>query len=177
MNIRWDSSEFVAEFSSDFHGDLDAVKAAGFRTNGPPEWRWYAPNVKALSKLREKRPASGLTITLDALDVYKTLAELEARNEEVKKQFAEQKKKAKKEQKKKDEEIAIQLIPEGQMWIGPEDLPPMPPFVPSYVVPPPPDLKCIYCSQPVYIEYEKVSPPMCIWCEAQLDLEQISKNN
>src|ERR1700687_1948765 len=106
MNIVWDKSarEFVAQFD-DFHTDLEAAKEAGFRTNGPPEWRWYAPSpgVKALNRLREKRPASGLTISPEALEIYKPLAELEAKNTEVRKQLTEAKKKVKKVQKEKQQ--------------------------------------------------------------------------
>ena len=181
MNIAWHTFErvFIAEFSSDFRGDLDAVKAAGFRPLGvPPPWIWHAPapGVKALNRLRENRPASGLTITPEALEIYKPLAELEARNEEVRKQLAEQKKKAKKEQRKKEEETAVKLVQEGPIWIELENLPTGPLYVSSFTAPLPPDLKCHVCLQPVYF-YELQSPPTCLWCESLLDLSQASKNN
>jgi hypothetical protein len=177
VNISWSNNEFVAEFSSDFHGDLEAVKSAGFRTNGPPEWRWYAPNIKALNKLREKRPASGLTITIEALEVYKSLAEVEAKNDAVKAQLAEQKKELKKKlQKERKESAKCDWLPVGKEYLDKEDLPPVRPFERAYTPPSPPDLKCHICNQPVYF-YELQNPPTCLYCETQLDLTQTSKNN
>jgi hypothetical protein len=168
MNIVWDSSarEFVAEFD-DFHGDLEAVKAAGFRTTGPPEWRWHAPSpgIKALNRLRQNRPASGLTISPEALEVYKPLAEIEAKNDAVRKQLAEQKKKVKKEQR---ESAKCDWLPVGKEYLEASDLPPMPPMERTYVPPPPPDLKCRECNQPIYM-YEQQNPPLCLWCEKELD--------
>lgn len=167
MNVRYNSIEgrFEAEFSQDFQGDLQAVKEAKFHTDGPPAWIWYAPSpgIKALNRLREKKPASGLTITPEALEIYRPLAEAEAKNDAVRKQLADFKKKQKKEQKKS--ENTIPQISGGKGWIGPEDLPPAPAYVSSFVRPPDPDLKCVICTQPVYF-YERQEPtPMCIWCE------------
>lgn len=177
MNLRWDTVErvFIAEFSQDFSGDLAAVKAAGFRPLGvPPPWIWHAPvpGIKALNRLRENRPASGLTITPEALAVYQPMAELDKQNAIVKAQLNEIKKKQKKEQKLKAQEAATTQVPEGKMWIGPEDLPPMPPFVSSHVISTPtPTLLCHTCSQPVYF-YELQNPPTCLWCEIMLDKDR-----
>ena len=179
MNISWHPTErvFIAEFSSDFQGDLAAVKEAGFKPLGvPPPWIWFAPSIKALNKLREKRPASGLTITPEALEVYKPLAEVEARNDAVKAQLAEQKKELKKKlQKEQKESAKCDWLPIGKEYLDKEDLPPIATFNRVYAPPPPPDLRCHICNQPVYIEYEKTVPPTCLWCETQLDLAQTSK--
>jgi hypothetical protein len=171
MNIRWDTTEqiFIAEFSQDFAGDLEAAKAAGFRTNGPPEWRWHAPSpgIKALNRLRKNRPQSGLTITEEALAIYKPLAEAEAKNAEVRTKLAEEKKKAKKERKNKELESTGNSMLEGltseKWWIGAEDLPPAPPFKSAYIPPTPPELKCFVCHQPLY-PYEYTDVAMCLWC-------------
>jgi hypothetical protein len=173
MRVIWDPTAqvFIAEFTQDFQGDLDAVKAAGFRPLGcPPPWIWHAPSpgVKALNRLREKRPVSGLTITQEALAVYKPLALQEEQNAAIKKQLADFKKGAKKERKKKDEEAQSREVLAGasdaKWWIDTSDLPPLPPYTPSYVVPAPPSLKCVVCAQPVYF-YEQQVPPTCLWCE------------
>jgi hypothetical protein len=165
MNIRWDTIDriFIAEFSSDFHGDLSAVKAAGFRTDGPPLWRWYAPSpgIKALNRLRANRPFSGLTISPEALGVYTPLAIQEEKNDVVKKQLAKFKKAQKKEVKKQELQSSPTLT-ESKIWIGYEDLPAAIAYKPSFVIPPPPDLKCGSCGQPVYF-YEL--PALCLWCE------------
>jgi hypothetical protein len=171
MNIRWDTAEsiFVAEFSSDFTGDLDAVKAAGFKTFGPPAWIWYAPStgIKALNRLREKRPASGLTITPEALEVYKPLAAIEEQNANTRKQLADVKKQLKKERKESETvpDGAFAGLTEEKWWVGAEDLPPWVDIAPqaapeaSWEGP-----RCVLCEQPVYF-YEQQSPPMCLWCE------------
>jgi len=164
---------FIAEFSSDFAGDLAAVKAAGFRTFGAPLWVWYAPppGIKALNYLREHRPASDLTISDEAYAVYEPLAAVWAKNEEIKQALAEAKKQAKKERVEVEQEeatTAVFAIPEGKMWIGPEDLPPKPPFESDFKRPKPPVLKCSICGQPIFF-YELQQPPMCLFCEKSLD--------
>lgn len=169
MNIRWDAVEhvFIAEFD-EFQGDLEAAKAAGFRPLGvPPPWIWHAPSpgIKALNRLREKRPASGLTISPEALEVYKPLAEAEAKNDAVKKQLTEVKKKLKKTLK---ESAKCDWLPIGKEYLDVEDLPPRPSLVSVYTPPTPPDLKCLECSQPVYF-YEQQNPPLCLWCEKELE--------
>lgn len=168
---------FIAEFSSDFAGDLAAVKAAGFRTFGAPAWTWYAPppGIKALNYLREHRPASDLTISEEAYAAYEPLAAMWAKNEEIKKALAEAKKQAKKERVEVEQEeatTAVFSIPEGKIWIGPEDLPPKPPFESVLFKPPkPPDLKCSICGAPVYF-YELQEPPMCLFCEKGFEKEK-----
>lgn len=173
MNISWHPVErvFIAEFD-DFHGDLEAAKAAGFKPLGvPPPWIWHAPapGIKALNRLRENRPASGLTISPDALEIYKPLAETEAKNAAVKAQLAEQKKELKKKlQKEQKESSKCDWLPVGKEYLDVEDLPPMPPSERAYIPPPPPDLKCRECNQPVYF-YEQQNPPLCLFCEKELD--------
>lgn len=175
MNIRWNAFErrFEAEFSSDFNGDLSAVKTAGFRTDGPPVWVWHTQKIAALNKLREKKPSSGLTITPEALEIYKPLALQEEQNQVVKKQLADFKKKANKERKAQAQEAASGTVLAGltdeKWWIGAEDLPPLPPYVSSHQ--PTSEwlaaytgLRCIYCTQPV-LPFERQQPPICLWCE------------
>ena len=171
MNIRYSSErrQFEAEFSQDFSGDLEAVKEAGFRTTGAPSWLWYAPppGIKALERLRSKKPQSGLTISPDAFAVYRPLAEQWAKNEEIKKAAAELTKANKKEKKKK-EQIAVgsAAMPDDKMFITAADLPPMPPSENRYTPPPPPAEKCSSCQAPLYF-YE--SKDLCLFCEKGLD--------
>lgn len=181
MNIRYDSNYgFIAEFSTDFHGDLNAVKEAKFRTTGPPSWLWYTDKLASLNKLRENKPISGLTINESAFQQYTKLSEMEALNEAARAAFApvkEEQKKAKKQRKR--EEIVARtytktVIPAkpGELYdfVGAEDLPPteskwVEPERPQWTGP-----RCSYCQQPVYIEYEKVEPvPICLYCEKMLD--------
>jgi hypothetical protein len=175
VNIRYNLVErrFEVDFSTDFAGDLGAVKNAKWHTTGPPDWVWYAPGIKALNRLREKRPASGLTITPEALAIYTPLAAQEAKNDAIRKQLAEARKKAKKEQKQDDANESKCLgddFPLDGNWEKSD--PPPQQYVCSYkgVISSPPDLKCIYCKQPVYW-YEQESPPVCFWCEKQRDIE------
>jgi len=173
MNIHHDTTlGFIAQFSTDFNGDLNAVKTAGFRTTGPPQWFWYTSKLVALNKLRENKPVSGLTISEEAYTAYMRLSEIEARNAEARKLFApikEKQAKAKKERKKqelKDRTYTTIVIPEkpGQDYdhIGAEDLPPIPPRENAYVPPPPPTTVCFMCLQPTYF-YELAD--LCLWCE------------
>ena len=171
MNIRYNEAmrRFEAEFTSDFAGDLATVKGAGFKTDGPPVWIWWTAKIPVLDKLRANKPVSGLTITDAAFEVYKVLAEREQKNAEAKAAFQKVDKEAKKERKKKEQEEATTKlfnIPEGQIWIGPEDLPPKPPFVSELSTPKPPGGPwCYLCGAPVYF-YETQEPlPVCLWCE------------
>lgn len=179
MNIVWNSVErvFVAEFSSDFAGDLDAIKAAGFKPLGvPPPWIWHAPSpgIKALNRLREKRPASGLTISPEALAVYTPLNELEVKNQEVRTQLAIAKKAQKKEQKKKASEEPDPYwakLTEEKWWIGAEDLPP---WVSALI----PKIRPILTSEQICegcgigplspLDY----PTLCLWCSKTNILEE-----
>ena len=174
MNIRYNSGNFEAEFSTDFQGDLAAVKAAGFRTSGPPQWIWYTNKLSVLNKLRENKPASGLSITEDAYSSYLQLSEIEAKNAEVRAKFAPikaEQDKAKKERKKKEIKeqnyVTVVIPPKpGQDfdYIGAEDLPSRPPYKHKFT----PDVHtgpfCMSCSDPVYF-YELQNPPVCLWCE------------
>lgn len=182
MNIRYNASlrRFEAEFSTDFNGDLSAVKISGFKPDtSSGAWVWWTAKAAVLNKIRENKPASGLTITNEAYDAYVPLAEQETRNAEVKKQAAAINKAAKKERKNKELEAAttsLFAIPEGKIWIGPDDLPPKPPFV-STIAPIPPFVGpvCVFCAGPVYF-YELQNPPTCLWCELhpQITLDKTS---
>jgi len=161
---------FVAQFSQDFQGDLDACKAAKFMTSGPPDWTWYAPppGLPALERIRKNKPASGLTITDAAYLVYQRLADIKAKNDEVKKLM----KKAQAEAKKTPDKTpdAPDHDCGEHCWIGPKDLPPEPPYVSPYPKSIPPDLKCYVCQTFVYEEYMLTEPfPVCLWCEKVLD--------
>jgi hypothetical protein len=172
VNIRWNKIEhrFEAEFSSDFVGDLDAVKTAGFKPDtSSGAWVWWTAKTPVLNKLRNKKPASGLTINPDALDAYRPLAEIELKNDEVKRQLAEFKKKAKKEQKQAVADLSTTPVPEGKTWISKEDLPPAPPYVSQIkVVPFPATGICEGCGDRTYF-YEL--PDLCLWCELKKVLD------
>jgi hypothetical protein len=169
MNIHYNSTlgRFEAEFT-DFEGDLNAVKKCKFKTDGPPTWTWWTIKIESLNLLRGKhRPASGLNITEDAYRAYVPLAEMEAKNKEVKKALA----KVKREPKQVDN-----YINPLTGYRDREDLPPAPPFEWSFKRPEPPALRCINCGVPVYKEYEKIEPwPICLYCEAQLESKDLQK--
>lgn len=165
MNLRWNSelSRFEAEFSTDFHGDLAAVKAAGFKTEGAPQWVWYTFKAGPLGKLREARPSSGLTISPEAREQFTSLWAIEKKNAEIKAQFAEHSKALKKNLKTQKQDATATKIPE-KGYIDASDLPPAEAAYTPYVPPPPPTTKCIVCSCPVYF-YERQDPPTCLFCE------------
>lgn len=175
MNLCWNSElrRFEAEFS-DFQGDLTAVKAAGFKSDGPPGWVWYSFKATPLQKLRENKPASGLTITPDAKLNFSLLFSVEENNAKVKTQLAEHKKELKKKLKIEEREI---LAAEMEMscfdeasgcWIDPP--PPPTPNTPVVECSKPPKLKgpkCIVCGD-VIAFYERQHPPTCLWCEIKV---------
>ncbi len=168
MNLRWNGTfrRFEAEFSTDFNGDLAAVKAAGFKTDGAPEWIWYTYKAGPLTKLRtENRPAFGLTITPEAREQYTSLWTVEEKNAKIKAELAAHNKTLKKKLKIEEQESKAIKIPE-KGYIDASDLPPMP----SFVQPRPESSinlnapKCIICRGTVYF-YEKQDPPTCLYCE------------
>jgi len=174
VNIRYSTAygRFEAEFSQDFQGDLAAVKAAGFKPDtSTGAWVWHTAKIPVLQKLRENKPASGLTITPDGLEVFKKLEETHNRNTLIKAEAAKIAKAQKKERKDKeqeDETAKFLVIPDGKIWIDKEDLPPAPPYESSFVRPPSPSLRCITCNDPVYKEFELSDPPICLYCEKTL---------
>lgn len=159
MRIIWNTTEsvFAAEFS-DFDGDLDAVKAAGFRTFGAPAWIWYAPapGIKAVERLRKNPPKSGLTISELALEKYKSVKEQFDKKVELKKTFEKLKVAAQREQTgsktkqyEKDGFTSFVVEPSAEK------------FEHTYIAPAPPAAWCFICGESVY-EYEGTD--LCLWC-------------
>jgi hypothetical protein len=176
VNLRWDASfqRFIAEFS-DFNQDLAAVKAAGFKTEGAPQWIWHSYKAEPLHKLKG---TPGLTITPEARKQYTALWAVEENNAKVKAELASHKKALQKKLKieKADIEnppIALKMCELGFMAVSTADLPAMPPFESKYTPASPPELKCIICAAPVYF-YEKQDPPVCLWDE-KIVLDNISE--
>lgn len=173
MNVVWNLTErrFEAVFSSDFQGDLAAVKNVGFRTTGAPSWIWWTDKVTVLNKLRENRPASDLTIDTSALVIYKALNDQFEENQKIKKELARQRKLLKRD-KLQEVELAVTEFGEidwsKKWWIGKEDLPVIPPYEHKHSITSPPDLKCRICGSVIYF-YELQNPPTCLWCEKQAD--------
>jgi hypothetical protein len=165
MNLRWNPGlrRFEAEFSTDFQGDLAAVKAAGFKTDGAPQWIWYSFKAAALTKLRKNKPASGLTITPEARAEYTPLSVMEARNAEIKAKAAEANKELKKKAKILEQEGNAYEVPD-KGYVDASDLPPLPCLSHPYKPPPAPATLCVICAAPIYF-YERQDPPTCLWCE------------
>jgi hypothetical protein len=170
---------FEAQFSTDFNGDLAAVKAAKFKCDGPPSWLWWTVKLSALNKLRENRPASGLQITDLAFVEFTRRTEMEAQNEAIREQFAPVKaeqvkaKKARRKQQVEDQTYVTLKIPSkpDQLfdYLGMEDLPYQTPLKNSFVPPVHPGPWCASCQDPVY-PYETIGPiPICFWCEISVD--------
>ena len=157
MRIIWDSEfkQFEAQLSAgeSWTQDQQAVKAAGFRTEGPPRWHWIAFRAAVLTKLKESKPASGLGITPEALGHYKRLLAQEEKNAEVRKALKEARKAAEKDKLESGPEIDWDNIEPGESKIRIQ-----------YVPPPAPSLLCSVCRTPVYY-YESQDPPICLDCE------------
>ena len=105
MKLLYANGRFEARFSQDFQGDLDAVKAAGFKPDtSSGSWVWHTAKIPVLEKLREKRPASGIAIDNETFEKYKELAAQFEKNEEVKKAAKALEKARKKESEDKAKE-------------------------------------------------------------------------
>ncbi len=192
MRITWNQNEnrFEAEFAKGdaWDGDKDSASGAGFRTDGPPAWTWYATKASVLTKLKENRPVSGLTVTREALDAYNRLLEVERKNEELRKYVKEQKKQYKKTVEKarieadsQGEEVEPEYEPSHyyampEYWKGKQEITRA--DLPADVVArldkhesvpqrrAEPTATCVMCTAPIYF-YEKQDPPTCLWCETQ----------
>lgn len=172
MRIYWHEEKkvFAAEFH-DFQSDLEAVKLAGFRTFGPPEWVWYAspPGVKALNRLRDIKPQSGLTLTEVAFNKYKIASEKLEQKDALKKQFKDAQKIAKKQSKDPKISGLTELVIPEKGYIDSSDLPlfkstwDKPVFIK-------PDSMCIVCGDALYLPFPDY-PDICGWCDIQ---QQIS---
>jgi hypothetical protein len=165
MNLRWNVSlsRFEAEFA-DFQGDFAAVKAAGFKTDGPPEWIWHTSKAGPLTKLRLERPASGLTISPDAKLQYTSLWAVESNNARVKAELAGHTKALKKKLKVEVEQVTNAVHIPAKGYLDASDIPPVPSILKQFIPPDRPTTLCIVCADPVYF-YEKQDPPTCLWCE------------
>lgn len=171
MNLRWDATfrRFVAEFSSDFAGDLAAVKAAGFKPDtSSGSWVWWTGKAAPLTKLRENRPASGLTITPEAREQYTPLAAMEAKNAEIKAEAAKANKELKKTLGLVEPKQTLVIPDKG--YIDASDLPPFPPLEHAYVRPPedPNAPRCAICKgllEMFLYGDEEPRPVACLWCQ------------
>lgn len=142
---------------------METVKLAGFKTQGPPTWAWYALKAATINKLRSNKPPSGLVLTETAVQKYNLLNEQEQKKLEVKKQFDQAKKAAKKLSKDPAISGLTELVIPAKGYIGFEDLPPLAVvwLAPVFVRP---DSECFLCGDPLYgyPDYEDV----CLWCAA-----------
>lgn len=167
MNLNWNTElrRFEVQFH-DFQDEQPRVKAAGFKTDGPPAWIWYSFKSEPLTKLRENRPAT-LTISPEARAEYAKLKEVEDRNAAVKAQLAEHKK-ALKKKLKADKQDAMQpdeyLDDAGFVCLK---VAPGLPFTSQMPPPPPhPETTCFICGNPVYwYEYGESQKPSCLYCQ------------
>lgn len=172
MNLRWNGTfnRFEAEFSTDFQGDLAAVKSTGFKTDGAPQWIWYTYKAGPLTKLRENRPASGLTISPEARAQYTSLWATEQQNEAIKKQSLALQKELKKKVKIADQDAKaasgpqMKMCPEGYMCLSKEDFPLVVTTCPTYTAPVWDGPRCSICDSQL-LPFEMHNPNICTWCE------------
>lgn len=154
----------------DFASEQPRVKAAGFRTDGPPAWVWYAFKSEPLTKLRSDKPAI-LNINADARVEYTRLKEVEDRNAATKALLAVEKKKLKKKlnNDKLDALKPGEYFDEGAGFVCLVVKPSPTPWVPKFEKPAPPETTCFICDSPVYsYEYGEDQRPSCMWCQKQV---------
>jgi len=166
VRIIWDDQEnrFLAELTpgEQWREDMEAAKAAGFRTTGPPSWQWYAGTVETLENIRKHPPKSGLLITEQALQKYKPILEKFQQKQELRKQFKQAQKIAKKSEKFLEPEMFFDAeIGVTCVVVKPSQII----FVSTFIRPEPPKERCLLCEDPLY-------PPLdgrtfCAWCEIE----------
>lgn len=169
MRVIWNSEEqkFQAEFAQEhWRGDMEAAKAAGFRTSGPPAWLWTTSKASVLNKLRKNRPASGLTLTEVALEKFKFRDKQDTQKAELKKAFKVASKASKKVSLDPRISGLTQMKVPAKGYITAEDLPPYTPIYKGFVPPAPPDELCLICDEPIYF-YEHL---VCLFCEKESDV-------
>jgi hypothetical protein len=169
VRIIWQNDRFEAQLSPGEHWqpDMEACKAAGFKTDGPPTWTWAAVKAAPLVKLRENRPPSGLSVTPEAFSKFQAMSQEEEKNAALLLTLKDAKKKIRKVQEIEQRESALpDYWKKGEF--GREDLPPeviaRSKSLLDWKRPKPPKETCINCDGPVYF-YEQQDPPMCLWCE------------
>ncbi len=158
MNLRYANSRFEAELSPDLNGDMYALSQAGFKRD---QGIWHTIKVPVLEKLRQNRPASGITIDPDALEIFKLWQEAAVKNAEVKAAARKLEKERKKAREQEAKEETTHEVFGDKEFITAADLSPQPPQVKPYIPPPLPEARCFVCDSPLYF-YEL--PDICIWC-------------
>jgi hypothetical protein len=167
MNLNWNAElrRFEVQFH-DFQDEQPRVKAAGFKTDGPPAWVWYSIKAEPLTKLRNNKPAT-LTISPEARTEYTALKEAEDRNAAIKAEMAVHTK-ALKKKLKNDKLDAMQpdeyLDDAGFVCLK---VAPKPLKTENlFVRPAPPEITCFICGTPVYsYEYGEGEAPACMYCQ------------
>ena len=168
MKIIWsrEFKQFEAQLTAGENrvDDQQAVKTAGFITDGPPNWVWLTHRVKPLIALRKLKPLSGLTITQEALTNYNRLLAQEEANEAVKKQLKEAKKVQKEKQNEESDSTSFQYDKDGWAIIDPGESTIWSEKT-KFIPPAPPTELCSVCRTPVYF-YEQHEPILlCLDCE------------
>ena len=165
MRIIWNPEfrQFEAQLSAgeQWASDQQAAKAAGFRTEGPPDWKWVAFRAAVLTKLKSLKPSSGITISPDALGHYNTLKTAEDKNAEVRAALKAHRKEL---GKVEDPASGFKFVPGPEGFLIAEVEPAESKIWNKFVPPALPSLRCRICQSPVYM-YELQNPATCLDCE------------
>jgi hypothetical protein len=147
----------------EWRNDLEATKAAGFKTTGQPQWYWYARKASCLNTLRENKPKSGLTITETALEKYKSLNEQEQQKVQLKKQYQKLKRAAQKQSLDTSISGMVELVIPDKGYLVASDYPKSD-WVPKFELAPMESIdRCLICDDPLAF-FEKT---VCLWCEKE----------
>ena len=151
---------------------------------GPPNWTWYSLKTAPLKYLQENRPASGLTITEEALEKFKQKCLDEENKERIIREYKDAKarlegkptqseKDARRKEKEAKRAASGKNIPKRKRQAigGNHDKHEYEVKYIKYQPPVSPSTLCIFCLQPVYF-YERMDPPTCLWCEKTIADEQ-----
>lgn len=139
---------------------MEAVKEAGFKTQGPPLWLWCTKKVSVINKLKDNKPKSGLSLSALAFEKYKPLNEDEQKKLELKKEYKKLKRTAEKNSLDSSISHMVELVIPEKGYLDASDYPPST-WKPAFEITRMASTdRCLACDDPLAF-FEKT---VCIWC-------------
>src|SRR5579863_6839445 len=164
MRIIWNRENYfqaeITVHTEHWKSDVDLLKIAGFKTDGPPNWIWKTERIAPLDYLKKHKPESGLFITELALEKYTFLKEQNEKKKVLKKELEKLKREVQAHSAPKWEEYSDEETGITCFVVKPSETK----FKLDYVAPKPSDVLCFICGSPLYL-FDL--PDICLWCDKQ----------
>jgi len=163
LRIEW-NDKFVCQFH-DWKLEQPIAKAAGFKTDGPPQWVWSTHKIKPVIKLVKNKPASGLAMSKQAFQKYTELKQEHDRNEALRKQMKEARKAAADQSDDPSISGMCTLVIPAKGYIDRTDISVVPSLVERQIITPMQFTGwCLVCGDELafYEHYD-----ICLWCSKE----------